>query len=124
MAGRKSLALWQAAPGGWVGVGDVVPRALAVIAAIFLVGGIAIAMLFPANLALAQMIYTIDGNALEWVESSLRRAIPLWTWTWVILPLLVRPAWLLPASIGVIAAGLSITFTRRAETGSPRRRRS
>jgi hypothetical protein len=107
-----------------LGVSNVVPRALAVIAAIFLVGGIAIAMLFPANMPLAQMIYTIDGNALDWVESSLRKAIPAWAWAWVVLPMLVRPAWLLPASIGIVAAGLSITFTRRAETGSPRRRRS
>ncbi len=102
----------------------MVPRALAVIAAIFLVSGIAIALLFPANVALAQMIYTIDGSALDWVESSLRQAVPGWAWVWVILPLLIRPAWLLPASIGIVAAGLSITFTRRAETGSPRRRRS
>ncbi|WP_048862749.1 hypothetical protein [Acidisphaera rubrifaciens] len=102
----------------------MVQRAFAVIAAVCLVGGIAIAMLLPVDAPLAQLIYAIDGDALDWVESGLRHALPAWAWTWIIMPLLIRPDWLLPISAGIVAAGLSVSLTRRPKTETARRRRS
>ena len=102
----------------------MVQRAFAVIAAVCLVGGIAIAMLLPVDAPLAQLIYAVDGDALDWVESGLRHALPAWVWTWIIMPLLIRPDWLLPISAGIVSAGLSVSLTRRSEAEAARRRRS
>jgi hypothetical protein len=51
------------------------------------------------------------------------RAITPWLWTEVLLPVLVRPAWLLPAGLGLICAGLSFTLPQNRRAERPRQRR-
>jgi hypothetical protein len=56
--------------------------------------------------------------------SKLQAFLPAWVWVHLTVPLLVRPAWLVPACAGLIAAGLSMTLASRAAASASHRRRS
>jgi hypothetical protein len=93
-------------------------RIFAVLAAVFLVAAVGIASLTPLGLTLAQGILMLHSTALEWARAH----SAVWLWTWVELPFLLRPLWLLPACLGVIAAGLALTFNLGKPSPSRRRR--
>ncbi|HET6238787.1 MAG TPA: hypothetical protein VFE41_28090 [Acetobacteraceae bacterium] len=98
-------------------------RILAILAAAFLVGAVAVALLGPPGMPLGQALLAIDHRVLDVLQSAVERAITPWLWSEVILPVLIRPAWLLPAGLGLICAGLSFTLpqSRRAERPGQRR---
>lgn len=94
-------------------------RIMAVLAAAFLVGAIAVAMIGPPNVPLGAALYMLDRQALYDVQAHLTA----WMWDGMALPLLVRPAWLLPACIGIVCAGLSLSIaSRKRPQRMPRRR--
>jgi hypothetical protein len=94
-------------------------RIFAILAAIFLVAAVGIAALTPLGLTLGIGIVSYDKAILSWLQEH---SGP-WLWTWLELPLLQRPLWLLPASLGVICAGLATSFNF-GKTTPQRRRRS
>jgi len=96
-------------------------RILAVLAAILLVGAVGVAMLGPPGLPLGRAISLLDQGLLSTLHDGIRAHVGTWLWDDVLLPLLVRPAWLVPASIGVIFAGASVTVGSRAGRGPHRR---
>jgi hypothetical protein len=109
--------------GSWKpGLADVVSRIFAVIAAIFLVGAVAIAMLAPPEMPLGQVLFALDRGWMDWLQGAMRHDLPRWLSDWVISPFLLRPAWLLPGCIGLVATGVSITLSSRARTDHARRR--
>jgi hypothetical protein len=94
-------------------------RVMAILAAAFLVGAVTVALIVPANAPLGTALYMLDQHALYSVQSHLAA----WMWHGVAMPLLVRPAWLLPACIGIVCAGLSATLaSRQRPQRTPRRR--
>ncbi len=93
-------------------------RVFAVLAALFLVGAVAIGALTPPGLTLGQGLLMLDHEATNW----LRGGSPAWLWNWIEVPLMERPLWLIPASLGVICAGMAASLNL-GDT-SPRRRRS
>ena len=95
-------------------------RILAVVAAILLVGAVGVAILGPPGMPLGQAISLFDHSLLATLRGGIR-ARAAWAWDDVLLPLLVRPAWLVPASIGIILAGASLTVGSRAGRGPHRR---
>ncbi len=99
----------------------MVQRVLAVLAAVFLVGSVGLATLEPPDLPLGQMLFMLDGSFMNALESVTKRYLSLWVWKDIEVPLLVRPAWLIPATIGIVCAGLAVTLT--PSRGSPRPRR-
>jgi hypothetical protein len=99
-------------------------RLLAVIAAFSIVGAVAIATVMPATISLAQMVALADHSILVGVQDYVLRHMPEWVWSRVMLPVLERPAWLLPVSVGVIAAGLAVTLSSRPNAPHSRRKRS
>ena len=93
-------------------------RIFAVLAAIFLVVSIGIAALTPLGLTLAQWLLSLNATAVDWAHTH----SPAWVWTWIELPFLLRPLWLLPACLGVIAGGLALSLNLGRASPSRRRR--
>lgn len=102
----------------------IAQRLLAVLAAVFLVGSIAIGSLTDPGWPLGQLLFAISPRFLDAVNVGVRNAIPSWAWDWVVHPVLVRPAWLLPACVGIVCVGLYVTLASRQSEPRPRRRRS
>ena len=101
--------------------GQLTERILAVLAAMSLVVAFALANLFPATLPLSQLISMIDHPLLLWLQDGVREHLSEWTWQALFLPILQRPAWLLPLVIGVLFGGASLTVaSRRRSSRSPR----
>ncbi len=92
-------------------------RVCAALAALLLVSAIAIATLTPQGLTLGQGLVLLDRGFAAWMRSH----STAWMWEWLELPLLLRPLWLAPASLGVICAGMAASFN--LGTASPSRRR-
>jgi len=98
-------------------------RILAILSAALLVGAVAVALLAPPGMPLGQALLAIDHRILNAVQSDVERVFTPWLWSQVILPVLVRPAWLLPAALGLICAGLSLTLPHGSRAERPRQRR-
>ena len=98
----------------------ILQRALAVLAALLLVGSVALGTLGPPDLPLGQLLVMVDHDLV----GKLQKFLPAWMWVHLAAPLLVRPCWLVPAGLGLIATGLSMTLASRADARASHRRRS
>lgn len=101
----------------------IAQRILAVLAAAFLVGAVAVATLGPSNVPLGAALYMLDRDTLDWLQTGIQSHAAAWIWDDVAMPLLLRPAWLLPTGIGLICAGASLTLSNRQRTQRSHRRR-
>ena len=100
----------------------IAQRVLAVIAAIMLVAAVAIATFGAGSISLGQAIYLLDHDVLDKLPLWSSRTLGRWMWISVIQPLLERPAWLLPASLGLVCTGLSFSLSNRKTTHRSHRR--
>jgi hypothetical protein len=98
-------------------------RVLAVLAAILLVGSVALATLESPDMPLGQVLLMYDRAFLTTLQSQVDRFFPHWMWTEVLLPVMMRPAWLIPAALGLICVGLSLTLPTGRRAERPRQRR-
>jgi hypothetical protein len=96
----------------------IASRILAALAALFLVTAVAIASLTPLGMTLGQGLMLMDGGWLAWMQ---KHSIP-WAWTWVELPFLLRPLWLIPATIGLICVGAAASLSFGKASPSRRKR--
>ena len=95
-------------------------RTFAVIAAALLVGAVALAMLAPPGLPLGEALFRLDHRLPMALRGS--SAVGGWVWQALLRPLMVRPAWFVPAALGMVAAGVSVTLGTSG-TGRGKRRR-
>ena len=102
----------------------ITQRILAVLAAVCLVGSAALATLGPPDLPLDQMLLLSGGGSgvMHMLEEWTRQHLAVWVWNDIEVPLLARPAWLIPAAIGIVFAGLAVTLTPPRSTPRHRRR--
>ena len=100
----------------------IAQRILAVISAILLVAAVGIATFGPESISLGQGLYLIDHDVLDKLPDWSTRMLGNWVWTSMIQPLLVRPAWLVPASVGIVCVGLSLSLSNRKTTHRSHRR--
>ena len=100
----------------------IAQRALAVIAAILLVAAVAIATFGSESITLGQAIYLLDHDVLDKLPLWSSRTLGNWMWLTVIQPMLERPAWLIPASAGLVCIGLSLSLSNRKSTHRSHRR--
>ncbi len=100
----------------------IAQRVLAVIAAVLLVAAVAIATFGAGSTSLGQAIYLLDHDVLDKLPLWSSRTVGKWMWTAVIQPMLERPAWLLPASLGLVCIGLSLSLSNRKTTHRSHRR--
>ncbi len=100
-------------------------KTFAVLAAVFLVGAVAIATLGPEDMTLGDGLGALDRLRLAGVERFIRLHFSDWIWDHPLKALLMRPIWLVPASLGIILAGASATAANSGGTRlNSRRRRS
>lgn len=100
----------------------IAQRTFAIIAAILLVGAVALAMLGPPSVPLGQALFMIDHDLMNVLHSGIEKHVSAWLWTYVLMPLMVRPAWLVPAALGLICGGLSLSLSTRKSTHRSHRR--
>ncbi len=100
----------------------IAQRALAILAAILLVAAVAIATFGPQSVSLGQALYLLDHDILDRLPAWAKQVFGGWVWESVLQQLLVRPAWLLPASAGIICIGLSMSLSNRKTTHRSHRR--
>jgi hypothetical protein len=119
---RSSLLCMRA--GKTKAVPVIAQRVLAVLAAILLIASVSIATLGPPGLPLGQTVILIDRSILDTIQAAIDTHLAHWVWTYLFVPWLVRPAWLLPASAGLVCAGASMTLASRHAARNQHRRRS
>lgn len=100
----------------------IAQRALAVLAAALLVAAVGIATFGAESISLGRALYLFDHDILDKLPAWSGRVLGNWVWTAMIQPMLVRPAWLIPASVGIICAGLSLSLSNRKTTHRSHRR--
>ena len=98
-------------------------RTLTVLAAICLVGAFALGTVMPPFTSLAELIANTDHDTLVWFKGFADHNLPQWLWLDVLVPVLLRPDWLLPLAIGVVFLGLSLTLRNGRGKGVARTRR-
>jgi hypothetical protein len=97
-------------------------RILAVLAAILFVGAVGLATIGPDMITLDAALSYLGTGAEPRLHHWLVRVIGVWSWDYVARPLLVRPAWLPLASLGLIFAGASLSWPTRDATRRSHRR--
>jgi hypothetical protein len=97
-------------------------RILAVLAAVLLVGAVALAMLGPPEVPLGQVLFMIDHDLMDAVHRFIGGHLAAWLWDYLLAPLIVRPAWLVPAGLGLICGGMSLSLSTRKSTHRSHRR--
>lgn len=100
----------------------IVQRIFAILSAILLVSAVAMATLGPQSISLGQAIFMLNHHGLDSLVTWSNKALGAWAWRGMIQPMLVRPVWLLPASAGIICAGLSMSFSNRKSPHHSHRR--
>jgi len=100
----------------------IAQRILAVISAVLLVAAVAIATFGPESISLGQALYLFDHDVLDKLPGWSTRNLGNWVWSSVIQPLLIRPAWLIPAAAGLVCVGLSMSLSNRKTTHRSHRR--
>jgi len=99
-------------------------RILAVVSAVLLVIAFALAVLLPPLTTLGRAISTVNHGWLVSLQETVRNGISEWAWLHLAVPLLVRPAWLVPAGLGMVAGGLALTVSSGRGASRSHRRRS
>jgi len=94
----------------------IAQRTLAVLSAMLLVGAAALAMLGPPAVPLGQVLFMIDHDLMEGVHGFVGSHLANWLWDYAAVPLMMRPAWLVPAGLGLILGGASLSLSTRKTT--------
>jgi hypothetical protein len=102
----------------------IAARILAVLAAASLVAAFALATLLPPPLTLAQLIAMFDARLLYDVHEFVVAHGFGWGWAHLLMPLLLRPCWLVPTGFGLVFAGGAMTLGSRSGVPRSHRRRS
>lgn len=97
-------------------------RVLAVLAATCLVVAFALLLMLPLMLTLSQCIDRVGHGKLLALQALVRGHVSDWAWQALTVPLLARPSWLVPLSLGILLGGAAVTAFW-APAAKPHRRR-
>lgn len=100
----------------------LLPRVFAVAAAVLLVGSVALAALLPDGTSLGQFLHMIDASAPRHLQAVVVQVLGHGVTAALLVPFLVRPAWLVPVCLGVICAGGAVTAMTQVSTRTKQRR--
>lgn len=101
----------------------IAQRTLAILSAALLVGAVALATLGPRAVTLEVLLLQWGGST-DGLHAWLDRMLGPWAWGYVMLPLLIRPAWLVPAGAGIVFSGLALSLSYRKNPSRSSHRRS
>lgn len=99
----------------------ILRRTLAIVAAMLLVAAFALAALEPPDLPLGSLLSNAEPGFLNALQAGVQNHLPPWFWNSLIVPLLLRPAWLLPAAGGLLCAGGAASLAFAVGSRSPGR---
>lgn len=88
----------------------IAAKVMAALGATCLVGGFAIASLLQPFFTLAQLVMMVDQQVLPSLERVEPSNSAQWIWAHIAMPILLRPAWMMPTMFGVIFVGLAATL--------------
>jgi hypothetical protein len=97
-------------------------RALAIFLAVMIVLSVALATLGRHPVSLGPLLAKLDPALPGLLKATIMDWFGTWTWSNIALPVLVRPAWLLPASLGILALGGLLSWPGSNTTHRSRRR--
>jgi hypothetical protein len=84
-------------------------RIFAVLAAALLVGAVALGTLAPADMSLSEALTVASPALLDQIRHALSSRAGAFLWAYILNPVLVRPLWLLPTSLGLLCVGAAAT---------------
>jgi hypothetical protein len=85
----------------------VLAKVVAGFGALSLVAAFAMAMLLRPFMSLGQLIMSIDQPFLTALDQTPRTGGALWIWSHLAVPVLLRPAWMMPTMLGIVLVGLA-----------------
>lgn len=97
-------------------------RTLAVLAAVLFVGAVGLATVGPDMVTLGGVLSYLSAGAEVGLHNWLVRVIGVWSWDYIARPLLIRPAWLPLGSLGLVFAGMALSWPARDATRRSHRR--
>ena len=92
----------------------LIARIFTVLAAVFLVGAVALATMLPPEMSLHEAMHALDAIKADDLQHTLANTLGKTIWDWVIAPLLLRPVWMVPLSLGLICVGGALTASFHA----------
>ena len=102
---------------------SIIPRGLGVLAALCFVAAASLAIIYPPLTTLRRLLFQLNPDLPQQVQEVVRDIFGDEAWRLAALPLLMRPAWLLPLSASVVLAGLAFSLrSRSGVSGQPRLR--
>ena len=90
----------------------MVARVLMVIAAALMVICFAVATFVPPDMPLGQFLLAQDHASVARLRAA-TLTMPSFVWTGIVAPVLLRPAWLPPLMLGIVALGGAISLRPR-----------
>ncbi len=97
-------------------------RAFASLCAAALVCAFAIAALLPPSMDLGAMLLAMDPKSLLTTHDFFVHHGAPGIWKHILLPFLLRPGWLLPTMVGLIAGGIAFSLNHIGPTRQSTRR--
>jgi hypothetical protein len=85
-------------------------KLFATLGAACLVASFAIASLLRPWVTLADFVAMLDHGMVQAWNRAEHSAAVTWLWLHVAMPLMARPAWLLPTGLGLVFVGAATTF--------------
>jgi hypothetical protein len=97
-------------------------RTLAVLSAVLFVGAVGFATAGTEMVTLGAVLTYLSPDAEVGFHTWLVRVFGVWPWDYVARPLLIRPAWLPLGSLGLICAGVALSWPAHDATRRSHRR--
>jgi hypothetical protein len=88
----------------------VAAKVFAATGAMCLVGGIALAILMRPTVTLADLMAMMDHRMAAVWNRAEHGVTASWFWDHAVMPVLLRPAWLLPTGLGLVCVGAAVSF--------------
>ncbi len=87
----------------------LVSRTFTVLAAVLLVAAFALIVLAPYDMPLVQGVTALDPAMLRHFQHAVLHTLGGHVWAGMVVPVLARPIWLIPLSLGMVCAGVAAT---------------
>jgi hypothetical protein len=96
-------------------------KIFSVLAAMLLVGSLALATLLPPDMSLHEAIHAIDASRADHFQLAVVGGLGKGFWNIAAVPLLMRPVWLIPLCLGLICVGGALSSSFQATPRTKRR---
>ena len=91
------------------------------LAAACLVLAFGIAVLGP-GMSLGEVLLATDDSLLASLQDFAQTWLPGNAWLHIAIPLLIRPAWLVPVGCGLVCGGVALNLSSKGKPATRRRR--